>query len=68
MIAAEGLAAVGCMIGAYRRSDGAATDYGIASVTVALRDLGVTDDVWAGWIPRLGGCVPMWSGGRSLGM
>ena len=30
MIAAEGLAAVGRMIAAYRRSDGAATDYKIA--------------------------------------
>jgi Domain of unknown function (DUF4192) len=39
MIAAEGLAAVGCMIAVYRRSDGAATDYEIALVTVALRDL-----------------------------
>jgi len=39
MIAAEGLAAVGCMIAAYRRSDGAATYYKIAWVTVALRDL-----------------------------
>jgi hypothetical protein len=39
MIAAEGLAAVGRMIAAYRRSDGAATYYKIAWVTVALRDL-----------------------------
>jgi hypothetical protein len=39
MIAAEGLAAVGRMIAAYRRSDGAATEYKIAWVTVALRDL-----------------------------
>jgi len=38
MIAAEGLA-VGRMIAAYRRSDGAATYYKIAWVTVALRDL-----------------------------
>ena len=30
MIAAEGLAAVGCMIAAYRRSDGATTYYKIA--------------------------------------
>ena len=35
MIAAEGLAAVGCMIAAYRRSDGAATYYKIAWVTGA---------------------------------
>ena len=39
MIAAEGLAAVGRMIAAYRRSGGAATYYKIAWVTVALRDL-----------------------------
>ena len=38
-IAAEGLAAVGGMIAAYRGNDGAATDYEIAWVTVALRDL-----------------------------
>ena len=38
MIAAEGLA-VGRMIAAYRRSDGTATYYKIAWVTVALRDL-----------------------------
>ena len=35
MIAAEGLAAVGRMIAAYRRSDGAATYCKIAWVTVA---------------------------------
>ena len=35
MIAAEGLAAVGCMIAAYRRSDGAATYYKIDWVTGA---------------------------------
>jgi hypothetical protein len=39
VIAAEGLAAVGRMIAAYRRSDGAATDFKIAWVTVTLRDL-----------------------------
>jgi len=39
MIAAEGLAAAGRMIAAYRRSDGAATYYKIAWVTVALWDL-----------------------------
>ena len=37
MIRVEGLAAVGRMIAAYRRSDGAATSYKIAWVTVALR-------------------------------
>ena len=39
MIAAEGLAAAGRMIAAYRRSDGAATYCKIAWVTVGLRDL-----------------------------
>jgi hypothetical protein len=39
MIAAEGLATVGHVIAAYRRNDSAATDYEIAWVTVALRDL-----------------------------
>ena len=47
MIAAGELAAVGRMIAAYRRSDGAATDYEIAWVTVELRDLRVKDETWA---------------------
>jgi hypothetical protein len=46
MIAAEGLAAVGRMIAAYRSGDGAATNYEIAWVTVALRDLRVRGDAW----------------------
>jgi hypothetical protein len=36
VIAAEGLVAIGRMIVAYRRGDGAATNYEIAWVTVAL--------------------------------
>jgi hypothetical protein len=47
MIAAEGLAAVGRMIAGYRRGDATATDYEVAWVTVALRDLRVRDDAWA---------------------
>ncbi len=47
MIAAEGLAAVGRMIAAYRRGDATATDYEVAWLTVALRDLRVRDDAWA---------------------
>lgn len=47
MIAADGLAAVGRMIAGYRRRYGATTDYEIAWVTVALRDLRVRDDAWA---------------------
>ncbi len=48
MIAAAGLVAVGRTIVAYRRGDGAATDYEIAWVTVALQHLRVGDDSWAG--------------------
>ncbi len=48
MIAAEGLVAVGRMIVAYRRCDGAATSYEIAWVTVALQHLRIRDDSWAG--------------------
>ena len=47
MIAAEGLVAVGRMIAVHRRGYGATTDYEIARVTVALRDLRVRDDAWA---------------------
>ena len=47
MIAAEGLAAVGKMIATYRRGGVFATDYEIAWVTVALKDLRVRDDAWA---------------------
>jgi hypothetical protein len=38
--------AVGRMIVAYSRSDGAATDYEIAWVTVALQYLRTGDDSW----------------------
>jgi len=47
MIAAEGLAAVGAMITRYREGGRFATDYEIARITVALRDLRVRDDAWA---------------------
>jgi hypothetical protein len=47
MIAAEGLAAVGSLIAAYRRGGAFATDYEVAWATVALRDLRVRDDAWA---------------------
>jgi len=68
MIAADGLAAVGRMIAAYRRSDGAATYYKIAWLTVALRDLeGHRRCLSPDGFPRIGGCGPMWSGGRSPG-
>ncbi len=47
MIAAEGLAAVGAMIARYRGGGRFASDYEIARITVALRDLRVRDDAWA---------------------
>ena len=47
MIAAEGLAAVGAMITRYREGGRFTTDYEIARITVALRDLRVRDDAWA---------------------
>jgi hypothetical protein len=42
------------MIAVYRRGYGATTDYEIAWVTVALRDLRVRDDVWARMEPPPG--------------
>jgi hypothetical protein len=47
MIAAESLAAVGAMIARYRGGGRFSTDYEIARITVALRDLRVRDDAWA---------------------
>ena len=47
MIAAEGLNAVGAMIAGYRDGGRFATDYEIARIRVALRDLRVRDDAWA---------------------
>jgi hypothetical protein len=47
LIAAEGLSAVGSMIATYRAGGRFATDYQIAWMTVALRDLRVRDDAWA---------------------
>jgi hypothetical protein len=47
MIAAEGLAAVGGMITRYRGGGRFTSDYEIARITVALRDLRVRDDAWA---------------------
>jgi Domain of unknown function (DUF4192) len=47
MIAAEGLNAVGGMIATYRAGDMYTTDYQLAWITVALRDLRVRDDAWA---------------------
>jgi hypothetical protein len=47
MIAAAGLNAVGAMIATYRGGGRYATDYQLAWITVALRDLRVRDDAWA---------------------
>jgi hypothetical protein len=47
MIAAEGLAAVGQMITRYRGGGRFTSDYEIARITMALRDLRVRDDAWA---------------------
>ncbi|HEY2266984.1 MAG TPA: DUF4192 domain-containing protein [Streptosporangiaceae bacterium] len=52
MIAAEGLNAVGSMIGTYRSGGRYATDYQLAWITVALRDLRVRDDAWARMAPE----------------
>jgi Domain of unknown function (DUF4192) len=47
MIAAEGLAASGALIARYRDGGRFTSDYEIARITVALRDLRVRDDAWA---------------------
>src|SRR5580704_13838644 len=47
LIAAEGLNAVGATIATYRAGGKYSTDYQIAWITVALRDLRVRDDAWA---------------------
>ena len=52
MIAAEGLAAVGAMIARYRSGGQFTSDYEIARITVALRDLRVRDDAWARMDPK----------------
>jgi hypothetical protein len=52
MIAAEGLAAVGAMIARYRSGGRFTSDYEIARITVALRDLRVRDDAWARMDPQ----------------
>ncbi|MGH3255097.1 MAG: DUF4192 domain-containing protein [Streptosporangiaceae bacterium] len=52
MIAAEGLAAVGAMITRYRTDGQFTSDYEIARISVALRDLRVRDDAWARMDPE----------------
>jgi hypothetical protein len=47
LIAAEGLNAVGTTIATYRAGGKFASDYQVAWLTVALRDLRVRDDAWA---------------------
>jgi Domain of unknown function (DUF4192) len=61
LIAAEGLNAVGSMIATYRGGGKFATDYQIAWMTVALRDLRVRDDAWARMDPAHAGAhLRMW--------
>jgi hypothetical protein len=52
MIASEGLAAVASLIAAYRAGGQYGTDYQLAWLTVALKDLRVRDDAWARMDPR----------------
>jgi len=52
LIATEGLAAVADMIAAYRGGGKYASDYQVAWLTVALRDVRVRDDAWARMDPR----------------
>jgi Domain of unknown function (DUF4192) len=52
MIAAEGLAAAGQMITRYRDGGQFTSDYQVARLTVALRDLRVRDDAWARMDPE----------------
>jgi len=52
MIAADGLNAVSTMIGTYRAGGRYSTDYQIAWITVALKDLRVRDDAWARMDPK----------------
>ncbi len=54
MIATEGLGAVSQMVTAYRAGGRFATDYQVAWLTVALKDLRVRDDAWARMDPRYG--------------
>ncbi len=52
LIVAEGLNAMDSMIATYRGGGKCTTDYQIAWITVALRDLRVRDDAWARMDPR----------------
>jgi hypothetical protein len=52
MIATEGLSAVATMIASYRRGGRYLSDYQLAWLTVALKDLRVRDDAWARMDPR----------------
>jgi Domain of unknown function (DUF4192) len=62
MIAAEGLAAVGQLITRYRDGGGITSDYEIARITVALRDLRVRDDAWARMDPAHAGAhLRLWT-------
>jgi GTP-dependent phosphoenolpyruvate carboxykinase len=61
----QGGVAVGRMIVAYSRGDGAATNYEIAWVTVALQHLRAGDDSWAQIDPVHRWLRTLWFGERS---
>jgi hypothetical protein len=52
MLAGEGLAAVASLIATYRAGGRYSTEYQLAWLTVALKDLRVRDDAWARMDPR----------------
>lgn len=54
MIATEGLGAVSQLVTSYRAGGRFVTDYQVAWLTVALKDLRVRDDAWARMDPRYG--------------
>lgn len=54
MIASEGLSAVAQLVAAYRAGGQFVTDYQVAWLTVALKDMRVRDDAWARMDPRYG--------------
>ena len=55
LVATEGLAASGDMIATYRAGGRYTTDFQLARMTVALRDLRVRDDAWARMDPAYTG-------------
>jgi uncharacterized protein DUF4192 len=61
LVATEGLAASGDMIATYRAGGRYTTDFQLARMTVALRDLRVRDDAWARMDPaHTGAHLRLW--------